>query len=63
MDDGAAADESVVFLVRMWRAKDSRVPWRGSIRSVTSGRTVYISGAHELGEFVTRMLQESERTL
>jgi hypothetical protein len=51
-----------VFLVRMWsegRQGDASA-WRGSVRHVSSGRTLFIAAPAEVGDFISARLSEPE---
>jgi hypothetical protein len=58
-----ARDEHV-FLVRMWTEgeRSDASAWRGSVRHVGSGRTLFIAAPAEVSDFISARLREPEIT-
>ena len=53
-----AARNEHVFLVRMWTDdhRGDTSAWRGSVRHVGSGRTLFVAAAAEVADFITLRL-------
>jgi hypothetical protein len=52
-----------VFLVRMWRQEGETSAggeWRGSVLEIDSGVRFYVSGAHDIADFVAARLAEKD---
>jgi hypothetical protein len=51
----------LVFLVRLWLrdAEDLNEPeWRGSIQEIGSGARLYVSGTHDIADFIGSRLAD-----
>ncbi len=48
--------------MRMWSEgkRDDASAWRGSVRHVSSGRTLFIAAAAEVADFISARLSEPE---
>jgi hypothetical protein len=50
-----------VFLVRMWLERQAPDhSWRGSVQEVGSGRKLYVTGPHDVADFIAVRLVERD---
>jgi hypothetical protein len=50
------------FLVRMWQPHGKAdAQWRGSVHEVSSGKRRFITGTHDVTEFIESYLRDESR--
>ncbi len=58
-----AEQREFTFLVRIWgREETTGTQWRGSVHEVSSGNRRFVTGTHDIAEFIGSYLRGDHRT-